>query len=347
MNVQRLLIVILLAQVLTACNTVQYYGQSISGQLSLLWKRQDIQELLDNNEIDEATRDKLKKVLGIRRFASDVLLLPDNGSYTSYADLGRPYVVWNVFAAPQLSVQPKTWCFPVAGCVPYRGYFSRDEAQAYADTLKQQGYDVYVGGITAYSTLGWFDDPVLNTILRQPEPQLAGLLFHELAHQKLYIKDDATFNESFATAVELEGVRRWLARHQASATEFRQYEILKQRHAEFIALLQRTRSQLDMLYSGELKTDIKLYQKTLIFSEMHRNYESLKKTWNNDNRYDNWFKSELNNARLVTVGTYHDYVPGFQALLKQHDNDLATFFMEAEKLAQLDANTRRQRLMQN
>lgn len=347
MNVQRLFIVILLAQVLTACNTVQYYGQSISGQLSLLWKRQDIQELLDNNEIDEATRDKLKKVLGIRRFASDVLLLPDNGSYTSYADLGRPFVVWNVFAAPQLSVQPKTWCFPVAGCVPYRGYFSKDEALAYAGSLKQEGFDVHVGGITAYSTLGWFDDPVLNTILRQPEPQLAGLLFHELAHQKLYIKDDATFNESFATAVEMEGVRRWLAERKASPGEFRHYEILKQRHADFISLLQKTRGQLDMLYQGELKKDIKLYQKTLIFSEMRRNYESLKKTWNDDNRYDNWFKSELNNARLVTVGTYHDYVPGFQAILKQHNNDLATFFKEAEELAELDAETRRKKLLLN
>lgn len=307
-----------------------------------MMKREDIGDLIQSGDVDEPTRQKLRRVLSIRRFASEQLQLPDNSSYTSYADLGRPYAVWNVFAAPVLSVKPKTWCFPVAGCVPYRGYFKREDALAYARTLKAEGYDVYVGGISAYSTLGWFDDPVLNTILNRPEPQLAGLLFHELAHQKLYVKDDATFNESFATAVELEGVRRWLAQ-QTHESGYEKYQQDKQRQAQFIKLLMHTRDELDALFNSD-KSDVqKSAQKPLIFASLRQRYGELKKEWN-DSRYDDWFSHELNNARLVTVGTYHDHVPAFQAMLAAANGNMAAFFSEAEALTRLDKKTRDQLL---
>ena len=342
MQIRRLLPLLLLITALPACGTLQYYSQSISGQLSLMMKREDIGELIRDDAIDEPTRHKLRRVLSIRRFASEQLHLPDNSSYTSYADLGRPYAVWNVFAAPVLSVKPKTWCFPVAGCVPYRGYFKREDALTYAESLKAEGYDVYVGGISAYSTLGWFDDPVLNTILNRPEPQLAGLLFHELAHQKLYVKDDATFNESFATTVELEGVRRWLAQNQHTDT-FTSYQKGKQRQAQFIKLVIRTRDELEALYASNLSDDDKLKQKSQHFSSLQQRYSKLKKQWN-DNSYDKWFSRELNNARIATIGTYHDHVPAFQSMLNAANGELATFYANAKALAKLDKKERDQLL---
>jgi predicted aminopeptidase len=342
MQIRRLLLLLLLITALPACGTLQYYSQSISGQLSLMMKREDIGELIHDEAIDAPTRHKLRRVLDIRRFASEQLQLPDNSSYTSYADLGRPYAVWNVFAAPALSVKPKTWCFPVAGCVPYRGYFKREDALAYAESLKAEGYDVYVGGISAYSTLGWFDDPVLNTILSRPEPQLAGLLFHELAHQKLYVKDDATFNESFATAVELEGVRRWLTQNQLTDT-FTSYQKGKQRQAQFIKLVIRTRDELEVLYASNMSDDVKLKQKSQIFASLQQRYSKLKRQWN-DNSYDKWFRRELNNARIATIGTYHDHVPAFQAMLIKANGDLVTFYANAKALTRLGKKERDQLL---
>ncbi|MBE9515506.1 MAG: aminopeptidase [Proteobacteria bacterium] len=338
MRILHLFSLLLLIPALTACGTLQYYSQSISGQLSLLMKREDIGDLIQDDKIDASTRQKLQRVLTIRRFASEQLQLPDNDSYTSYADLGRPFAVWNVFAAPALSIKPKTWCFPVAGCVPYRGYFKREAALAYAKSLKAEGYDVYVGGISAYSTLGWFDDPVLNTILKRPEPQLAGLLFHELAHQKLYIKDDSTFNESFATAVELEGVRRWL--EQANNLDgFKKYQLRKQRQAQFIRLVMGTRDELAALYSSDKPDAEKIKHKPLIFSSMRQRYAELKKQWN-DNSYDGWFKRALNNARIATIGTYHDHVPAFQTMLAEAKGDMAVFYADVEKLSRHDKKQR-------
>ena len=327
---------------LSACGTLQYYGQSISGQLSLLMKREDITELIRDERMNEATRQKLRKVLVIRRYASEQLQLPDNNSYTSYADLGRPYAVWNVFAAPALSVKPKTWCFPVAGCVPYRGYFKHEKALAYAESLKADGYDVYVGGISAYSTLGWFDDPVLNTILNRPEPQLAGLLFHELAHQKLYVKNDSTFNESFATAVEIEGVRRWLAHNQLTDL-FSLYQKRKQRQSQFIKLVMRTREELNTLYNSDRTDNEKLMRKQQIFANLRQRYNKIRKEWN-DSSYDKWFRRELNNARIATIGTYHDHVPAFQAMLTAVNGDMGKFYAEVEALTKLDKKARDQRL---
>ncbi|MBI5783517.1 MAG: aminopeptidase, partial [Gammaproteobacteria bacterium] len=203
------LTLLLLLAVVSGCASPGYYLHAVSGQIEILNKRRPVEEVLNDPATTPQTRQQLKLVRRLRDFASRELGLPDNDSYRSYTDLERPFVVWDVFAAPELSLEPKQWCFLVAGCVPYRGYFARDEAEQFAADLKQDGYDVYVGGVPAYSTLGWFNDPLLNTFIHRSEPELAGLLFHELAHQKIYVSGDTTFNESFATVVELEGVKRW------------------------------------------------------------------------------------------------------------------------------------------
>ena len=204
------------AALLSACTAIDYYGQSISGHLGLMAKRTEVTKLIADEQTDENLKKELQTVLDIRAFASTELALPDNHSYRSYVDVGESYVLWNVVATGEFSLTPKNWCYPFAGCVAYRGYYAETDASAFADSLKDQGLDVFVGGVRAYSTLGWFDDPVLNTMLDRPFTYLAGVIFHELAHQQVYIKDDTTFNESFAVAVEREGVRRWFHRHDDS-----------------------------------------------------------------------------------------------------------------------------------
>ncbi len=202
----------------TSCATTSYYLQSLSGHVDLLLKRQPISGILASQNTDKLLRDKLEMVLEIRRFASEHLGLPDNGSYSDYADLGRNFVVWNVFAAPELSLQAKQWCFLFVGCLNYRGYYSEEAANRYAQTLEAQGHDVFVGGVTAYSTLGWFNDPVLNTMLNRDNNYLASVIFHELSHQKLYLKNDTAFNEAFAEMVAQTGVQYWLNLHGTAAS---------------------------------------------------------------------------------------------------------------------------------
>ncbi|MCR4332712.1 MAG: aminopeptidase, partial [Sulfuricaulis sp.] len=226
----------LLFAVCAGCASPLYYAQAVSGQIEILTKRRPVEEVLADPATTPETRRQLELVRHLRDFASRELLLPDNRSYRSYADLQRPFVVWDVFATPELSLEPKRWCFLVAGCVPYRGYFARDKAEQFAAKLKQKGYDVYVGGVPAYSTLGWFNDPLLNTFIHRSEAELAGLLFHELAHQQIYISGDSAFNESFATVIELEGVKRWFE-HQGTAQQTEAYQQKIKRREEFTALV--------------------------------------------------------------------------------------------------------------
>jgi predicted aminopeptidase len=216
--------------------SIGYYSQSISGHLHLMCSREDIAELLQDEHTPAELKDKLRLVLQIREFASDQLDLPNNDSYKSYVELDRDHVVWNVVAAPEFSMELEKWCFFIVGCVTYRGYFSEVKAQTFADTLRAEGNDVYVPGVDAYSTLGWFDDPMLSTLIKRSEPRLAGLIFHELAHQLLYIKNDSAFNESFAKTVELEGVRRWMA-YRGTPQLTRQYTQQMQRDKQFVALV--------------------------------------------------------------------------------------------------------------
>ena len=328
------LVTALAAFALTGCSAAPYYWQAASGQLELWQKSRPIDDWLADPNADEQLKARLKQVQAIRAFASSDLGLPDNGSYRSYADLGRPYVVWNVFAAPELSLQPKEWCFPVAGCVGYRGYFAEQSAGSFAGRLKGEGYDTYVGGVPAYSTLGWFDDPVPSTIIGYTDTEVARLIFHELAHQVLYVKDDTTFNESFATAVEQEGVKRWV-KAQNAPEKFARFQQSQARRRQFVALVLEYQGKLEAIYASSAADDEKRAQKAQTFAAMHADYAELKQSWGMPSGYDAWFAGPLNNAQIASVASYTEQVPAFQALLAQEQEDLKRFYAAARALGKL------------
>jgi predicted aminopeptidase len=322
------LAVVLLALVTSACSTLGYYSQSISGHLNVMQRRQPIEDLLDSGTISPELKARLSAAQSIRRFASTVLGLPDNGSFTRYADLERPYAVWNVFAAPELSLELNEWCYPFAGCVTYRGYFSEDKARALAGQLRAQGFDTYYGGVAAYSTLGWFDDPLLNTVTGYRDTQLAGLIFHELAHQQLYVPGDTLFNEGFATVVEHAGVRRWLE-EQADPVMTSDYAAHRRHHEAFHALVARTRAQLEEVYAGELLDSDKRRLKKQYLDAMRAEYARQRRSGDMDSNYDAWFAGELNNARLGAVNAYRAYVPLFEDLFANCGGDFSVFYQRA------------------
>ncbi len=338
---------------LLSCSTLGYYGQAAWGQTRILLARRDIDRLAADPETSEELKAKLAAVREIREFAAGELGLPDNGSFRTYVELPpaaaggrRRQVVWNVVAAPELDTSPLVWCFPVAGCVSYRGYFSERRAQRFAAGLKRQGYDVDVAGAAAYSTLGWFKDPVLSTVIDYPEVHLAGLLFHELAHALVYIQDDSRFNESFATVVEIEGVRRWIAASGREAAEMERYLAAERREKEFVELLLATRDRLQEMYRGDETVDRKRQRKRQIFAELEAAYREIRDSWGNggERYYDGWFEDPPSNARLVSVGTYHDLVPAFETLLDRQGGDLPAFYRAVRELAALAAEERKARL---
>jgi len=332
------------AAALCGCASPAYYLQAVGGQIELWRKARPIEAVRDDPATRPPLRDKLQAALQIRDYASRDLALPANGSYRSYADLGRPYAVWTVFAAEPFSVEPKQWCFPVAGCVSYRGYFAQDDAEAYAESLRLEGYDVFVGGVPAYSTLGWFDDPLLNTFIRYPDTELARLIFHELAHQVVYVRDDSVFNESFATAVETAGIERWLTGHgtPAQRAEFNQAQ---SRRKDFDDLVLRYRERLKAAYGTDLPAPEKARLKAQILGELQDEYRALRNgPWHGFAGYDRWFGQEINNATLASVGIYTELEPAFAALLSQHANDLPRFYDEVKQLAALSREDRQSRL---
>jgi predicted aminopeptidase len=269
--------------------------------------------------------------------------LPDNASYKQYADLGRQYVVWNVFAAPEFSLEPVQWCFPFAGCVGYRGYFSETEAEQFARELAAERRDVYVGGVAAYSTLGWFADPILNTFAHYPDVLLARLIFHELAHQVVYVADDSVFNESFAVTVEREGLRRWLARN-GTDNDREVFKLMSTRREGFVRLLGTYRERLAALYKSGLAPDPMRAGKQRIFAEMDVDYRRLKAEWGGFAGYDRWFSQKPNNAHFVSIAIYTQMVPAFEALLQQSGGDLARFYAAVRQLAVLPREQRSTRL---
>jgi len=327
---------------LVSCETVGYYSQAAQGQMSLLLGREQIDSLLRAPDLDAETRRKLQLVLEVREFAAQELLLDPGNSYLSYTALEQPYVLWNVFAAPEFSTEPTQWCYPIAGCVSYRGYFREDAAQRFADSLNAQGLDVYSGGVDAYSTLGWFDDPLTSAVLRRPDHRLAALLFHELAHQRLYVPGDTTFNESFATFVEQEGLRRWLeVNRQGGASEMIAREARMQE--AFVTLVSEHRDFLRTLYSQPLDEAQMRAGKQAIQEAMRAEYARLREEWQYTG-YDRWFAGPLNNAQLATVASYNALVPFFASLLMQAEGDLARFYAEVEAFTQLPAAEREARL---
>jgi predicted aminopeptidase len=335
-------LVALLAFAVSGCGTIAYYAQAVGGHLELMRLSVPIQEALHEPNTPEAVRARLEQVVAIRDFASRELKLPDNGSFRRYADIGRPFVIWNVFATPEFSVKPVESCFPFAGCVAYRGYYSEESARRYAADMAAEGYDVYSGGVPAYSTLGYFDDPVLSTFIRYPDAELARLLFHELAHQVVYVKNDTMFNESFAVSVEEEGVRRWLD-ERGTAQQRAAYDAYSERRRQVFALVLKYRNRLDAFYRGAGSTEVKRAGKAKLFAEMHEEYRALKASWGGFAGYDRLF-SQPNNALLASIAAYTELVPSFRALLAADGGDFERFYADVRKLADLPPDERRARL---
>jgi len=381
------------ALLLSSCSGVKYYSQLLGGQISLWQQRQPIDQLLEDISLDPRLREQLQKVIALRQFASVQLGLPNSDSFQYYNDLNRSHVLWNVFAAEEFSVEPKLWCFPIAGCVAYRGYFSQRAAIDYAQQLRGQGYDTFVAGVSAYSTLGWFADPVLSSFVYRDDAALAALIFHELAHQQLYQPGDTVFNESFATAVATVGVTRWYQHHASkglpsSDTAGDKIGVSMRRNRDlqraFVELLLVARADLAALYQRDLSAPLMRSQKQAILLQLRDvDFRDFKLRWPGAEQYQYWFDTDnerqqaatasdnraatkipnkgsgrqqhrainntghpgvVNNAKLNTVASYHQWLPAFRLLLRNCEQDLPCFYQRAAKLAAMDEASRSQRL---
>lgn len=328
-----ILIIFLVALILSSCSTISYYKQSVQGHLSLMSARQPIAELIASQSTTEEKKQLFKRILEIREYATQQLGLPDNGSYKSYVELDRDYVVWNVVATPEYSLTPKTWCFPVAGCVAYRGYYANQDAEKFAASLneQEQQYDIAISGASAYSTLGWFDDPVLSSMSDRGEILLAETIFHELAHQVLYLKKDSSFNEAFATAVAIAGVRQWLS--DSDPKKLDAYNDYLSRRLSFNQLIDEFSGKLKDAYSQDLPLEQKLSAKKALFKNLQIDYQNRKQEWDGFNGYDKWFAQDLNNAHLALISTYWKQVPVFDRWIIACKQDLPDFYKAVQKLA--------------
>ena len=377
MRLKRKFFLIPLLLFLSSCadltKNASYYWQSVEGHVSLMKAARPVDDWLADAQTSEKLKAKLALTQKIRTFATEELKLPDNASYKSYADLKRKAVVWNVVAAPALSLKLKTWCFPVAGCVGYRGYFSEAEAKLEAEELKKQDFDVSVYGVPAYSTLGWTNwaggDPLISTFIGYPEGELARLIFHELAHQVVYVADDTAFNESFATAVERLGGAHWLEKYSSAATKA-EYDIYDGRRKQFRALTKATRLELAQNYGenkplavenvallainnvadkknvfDEVIANEKIEYKNRTLEKFKSQYELLKASWNGYAGYDNWVK-QANNAAFGALAAYDDGVPHFEALFTKQGGDWQKFYAAVKELAAMPKEARQAELKQ-
>jgi predicted aminopeptidase len=314
-----------------------YYVQAAGGQMEISRKRIPITEVINNPDTPERLKNRLEMVQSVRRFAIDELLLPDNESYRTFADLERDYVVWNVMAAQEFSLQAKTWCYPIVGCVAYRGYFAEKKARSLGGKLRDDGYDVFVGGVAAYSTLGRFADPVLNTMMRWSDVDLVATLFHELAHQRLFIKGDTGFNESFATAVAEIGVERWLAAH-GKESEISEYMGRGELRETLMALVDGAKIELEALYSEILDDEVKRSRKKEVLERLSADAGRVVEQQTFHAR--NWLEAPLNNARLASLVLYRGQLDDFRRLLKRCNNDLGCFYEMVESIAALPREDR-------
>ncbi len=316
-----------------------YYLQAAAGQLALMRSRQPLEQVLADPATPAALREQLLLVDSALVFARLELGLPASGSYRHYADLHRPYVVWNVVAAPEFSLDPREWCYPVAGCATYRGWFSEQRARDEAARLAAGGDDVFVAGVAAYSTLGWFADPVLNTMLGDDPADLAGLLFHELAHQRLYVPGDTLFNEGYASLVEEEGTRRWLAARGDPAGLCR-LDLRNERRAVVLGIVERLRTELAAIYAGDAPLAERRHARAAAIEQARRAYADVRAGWPEPPWFDAWFAPGLNNARLAALAAYEDLVPAFRVMLAQADGDLPAFHARVEALGRRPAEER-------
>lgn len=341
---RRHLLLPLIIVLLSGCAELQYYGHAISGQLEVLSKSRPIPEVIEDPATSIEVRQKLKAVERMHDFAISDLFLPDSDSFRSYSDLGRDYVLWNVFATPELSLDTKQWCYPFLGCLNYRSYFDEAYAELIAQQLKEEGWDVHIAPSPAYSTRGFFADPIYNPMLRYDDVTLAGILFHELAHERVYFKNDSELNESFAMAVQNEGLRRWL-KHEKRPKYYIDYIKEQKVEEQFISLLLACRKELAAVYKSSQSNDKKRVQKKRLLNNLRKDYFKLKEQWGGYAGYDHWFAKPLNNARLAPIGTYHGHVDVFSAWLKYYQGDLQKFYLHAEAMAALPAEQRRELLL--
>jgi predicted aminopeptidase len=334
----------------SGCSSIGYYAQSVGGHLSLLRAARPVPEVIGDAQAEAVLKERLALSQRMRDFAVSELKLPDNASYRRFADLKRPAAVWNVVAAPELSLQLKTWCYPIVGCAGYRGYFDRNEADGYASALREDKLEVSVYGVPAYSTLGrlpggWMSDPLLSTFIHWPEGELARLIFHELSHQIAYAADDTEFNESFATAVERIGGARWLAAH-ASPQARQEYTTFDGRRQDFRALTMAWRGKLDTLYRSAASEADKRERKAALMAELRAEYETMKRErWAGFSGYDGWF-TRANNASFGVLAAYNALVPDFERLFQRSGGDFERFYAEVRRLAALPKAERRAALSQ-
>ncbi len=336
-----LLIIIVSAALLCStigCSTVSYYAQSVKGHLTLMVRRKPVTEVIEDENTSEKRQRQLELATEIRDYASAALKLPDNDSYRDYVELGRPYVVWNVVATPELSLEPLRWCFPIVGCLTYRGYFDRAAAEAYAEPLRQQGNDVMVRGVRAYSTLGWFDDPLLSSMLDQGSLSTAEVIFHELAHQIIYVKNDTVFNEAFASTVGELGVKHWLTSEHPERLD--DYLAALKRRDQFLDLLRRTSDALRALYASDVGDEKKREGKRRLLATLREDYETLKQSWDGFAGFDGWFDTPVNNARLISIAVYRDRVPDFLRWFNACGRDFPRFYQTVKRMGKMPQDER-------
>jgi len=314
----------------SGCNTVSFYRQAIGGQAEIMRKSRPNAEVMADPASKALVKAKLAEVEEIRKFAEEHLSLPGKESYGRYADLGREHVTWVLYAAPEFSLEPKTWWYPTLGKLDYRGFFNPQDTEALAGKLRGEGFDVYTGGVDAYSTLGWLHDPVLNTFVESADVDLAELIFHELTHRRFFRNGATTFNESLANAVGEEGVKRWLAHHKRWA-DLRHYEARLMRRAQFYDQIDRTRAELKTLYASGVPEKEMRAEKKRLYASLQRSFRDLRKRWGGRG-LEGWLEMDLGNAHLVSVATYHQHLPVFRSLLEECDGDLNRFFERVKDL---------------
>jgi predicted aminopeptidase len=312
-----------------SCQTFQFYGQAISGQMEILQKSRSNKTVISEPATSPALRKQLADVEKICQFASDYLQLPGGSSYRKYADLGREHVVWVLYAAPEFSLKPKTWHYPVIGEISYRGYFREKDTVALAHQLRAENYDVFIGGVDAYSTLGWFHDPVLNTFVNYPDIDLAETIFHELTHRKLFRRDDIDFNESLANTVAEEGMKRWL-KHEGRIADLKKYEGRLVRRREFYREIERSRIHLETLYASGQSESVMRSQKKVILAKLREQFLELRRRWGGHG-LESWLKEDIHNGHIVSLHIYCEKMPFFQSLLVECHGDLALFFKRASQ----------------
>ncbi|HET7811256.1 MAG TPA: aminopeptidase [Steroidobacteraceae bacterium] len=327
---------------LHGCGTM-YVAQAAKGQLQILNAREPIAQVLADPKTPADLKQRLEMVREARSFASRELGLPDNKSYTSYADLGREFVVWNVVATPEFSVEPHEWCFPIVGCVAYRGYFKEQKADEFAANMRARGYDTVVEGVPAYSTLGKFNDPIMSTMMGYGDDELVATIFHELSHQVVYIPDDTSFNEAFAVTVEQEGLARWLAAH-GRASELERYRARRARRIEVLAIVKQHREQLAQLYSSGLAPEVMRERKSREFAVLVRDLRAFAARSGVKSALAEELAGAPNNARLASLASYYQCVPGFERVLEAQQHDLPRFYAAVREFAKLPREQRRAQL---